>query len=152
MIGRLCWALLALSLLVVAGRALLAAEGALRPTPPRAEFTAGGGGDSPVERAAEQDSILAAVSPPARNPFTVPSAPSGPMRPRGAPPAPEEATPRVVLMMEDGGGTILQLEVGGVTSGQMRVGSTFQGWTVQSISAAGVVVVKGGRQLVLSRP
>jgi hypothetical protein len=150
--GRVWWTLLVLSLVIVAGRSLLAAQGALRPTAPRADFAAGGNAVNPVTQSAQIDSILAAVSPPPRNPFAAPPPPPTPARVRGAADPALEAAPRVVLLMEDVGGATVQIEVGGETSGQMKAGSTFRGWTVQAITAAGVAVVKGNRQLLLPRP
>ena len=150
--GRMWWALLVLSLVVVAGWTLVAARGALRPAVSRGDLRAGHDQISPVEQAAQLDSLLAAVSTPPRNPFAAPSAPPATARARGALVPPVESPPRVVLLVEDVGGTIVQIEVGGETSARMAVGGTFRGWTVLAISGDGVTVVKGNRQFVLPRP
>jgi hypothetical protein len=150
--GRVWWALLALILLIVAGRTLLAAQEALRPTVSRGDIPAGRERDNPVAGSARIDSLLAAVSTPPRNPLAAPAPPPGPARGRGAAVPAVEPPPRVLLLVEDVGGTIVQIEVGGPTSGRMTVGSTFQGWTVQGITPAGVAVLKGNRQLLLPRP
>jgi len=146
------WLILGVSLVLVAGRSLLAGQAVLRVEAQSGQFGGNRGAEPVLLRAMHQDSLLMQLTTPDRDPFGPPRAnyvaPARPKPPVEVPPEP----PKAVLLMQDATGTQVQIEVDGQTSGRMTVGSSFRGWTVTAITGSGITVKKGNHQYTLPRP
>jgi hypothetical protein len=147
------WIILGLSLVVVTGRTMVAAQAGVSRSGRNSDARSNPGPDPKLAAASRLDSLLASMDAPARSPLLPPVQRyiPGPTKVTKEPP-PEVIPPRVVLLMQDGQSTLVQIEVNGQSSGRMTVGSRFQGWTIESISAGGIAVTNGTERFVLPRP
>lgn len=98
-----------------------------------------------LERLATKDSLLAAVVPAARDPFSDPAPPPRPTR-KTAPATPQPAVdlpppqPRLQALLFDLVDPAIQLRVGGETSGWLPVGGEHGGWRILEITSGSAVV------------
>src|SRR5512140_1682931 len=127
---RVAWVVLGVSLLLVAGRTLVAAQSALRFDGAHSRAAAlHRQQETLVFDATRTDSLVRNTPTSVRNPFAAPpprivAAPAPRNKPQ--PPAPAPVTPpRVNLLIQDGNSTVVQIEVNGETSGRMNLGATF---------------------------
>ena len=152
---RISWIILSISLLLIAGRTILAAQSGLRVDSPQSKTRVNRKQDMLVMDAARGDSLIRNASAARRNPFGAPVSRvvPGPRVTKPVEPPPEPVKPpRVMLFMQDEGSTVVQLEVEGEASGRMGVGSSFRGWTITSITESAVTVVKENSRFNLPRP
>lgn len=150
---RPAWVVLALSLVLVVGRSLMAAQSALVVAGVKNSRLAAAQVDPAVAAVAHQDSLLRNAPGSSRDPFRAWQAPSGEVARTAGRPQPEPvAPPRVSVYLDDGATRLVQIEVDGETSGRLAVGGSFRGWAVTGITPGGVIVIKNGQRFVLPRP
>jgi hypothetical protein len=153
---RLIWVIMGLSLVLVGGRTLLAAQSALQTNESHARTKVNRKQDTLVLEVSRSDSLIKATSPSVRNPFQPPPARAlpGPVRTGPKPPVapPPVVPPRAILLMQDGTSTLVQIEVDGETSPRMSVGNSFHGWTITAITDKSIQVTNGSNTFNLARP
>ena len=155
MIGRIGVIALLVSLVLVAGRTVLAARSSLG-TGPSAGLRLGGSSGDPALLASQAlDSLLASCAIDVRrDPFRPGSVPL-PIGARPAPSAPVVPVvtpPRVAVVLQDGNSIIVQIEVDGATSPRLGVGGTFRGWTITGIADRTITVSRDGKSYPINRP
>ena len=153
---RLIWVIMGLSLILVGGRTLLAAQSALQSTDNHGKAKVNRKQDTLVLEVSKADSLIKATTTSGRNPFQPPVARviPAPVRPGPKPvPAPTPVVPpRAILLLQDGNSILVQLEVDGDTSPRMSVGNSFHGWTITAITDRGIQVTNGTSTFNLPRP
>jgi hypothetical protein len=157
MTSRVVLIILGVTLLLVGGRTMLAAQSALGVDSDDARRAVNRRQDTLVREAARGDSLIRSIGPLRRSPFAVPPARiAAATVPRNKPattPAPAPvAPPRVILLMQDGNSTLVQMEVDGETSPRMAIGNSFRGWTIVGVNERGIIVTNGSSTYNLPRP
>lgn len=151
---RYGWWIMIVVLILLGGRTFMAARSAAIGNLKESKNVARADDDPLLTSVDRQDSLLAVANRSSRDPFRAGSPPPmGAARTATVAPEPGPVVPpRVAVLMDTGSGVIIQIEVDGETSPRLPVGGTFRGWTVGTISATTVTILKGGEQFTVPRP